>query len=281
MRVPATTRIPIALLSLMLAVGPFLLPAAASAQGGTVTMQWLGWSHYRFTSPTGKVLLTNPFVSSGSFSNPDSPIRLDDITKADIIVVADGHPDEVGNTVEIAQRTGATVVPPSFELGSWLIEKGVPSQQVIRPNQGERVRIGDITIRPVNAIHGSGVSPSDSVYYGGLAGGFVITFENGWTVYFSGSTAATQDQALWAEMYQPDLAILHMSAGHEPMDFAMQARLLMTGNPNLKDLFPHHHVLSTRPPQTTAAETQQALDRMRVPLRITEPFPGVEYTFTK
>src|SRR5437899_2710363 len=102
-----------------------LMPAIVNAQEGTVTVQWLGWSHYRFTSPTGKVLLTNPFVT-----NPDSPVRAADITKADIIVVADGHGDEVGATIDIAQRTGAIVVAPSFEMGTWFMEMGVPQSQV-------------------------------------------------------------------------------------------------------------------------------------------------------
>ena len=59
---------------------------AAQPASGTVSVEWFGWSHYRFTSPTGKVILTNPFTS-----NPDSPIKPEDIEKADLIVVADGH----------------------------------------------------------------------------------------------------------------------------------------------------------------------------------------------
>lgn len=274
-------RMPILMLTLALATVSLPISSAANAQtGGTVTVQWLGWSHYRITSPGGKVLLTNPFISSGSFANPDSPIRVDDITEADVIVVTDGHSDEVGNAIEIAQKTGATVVAPSFEMGTWFREKGVPRQQIASSGPGGRAKIGDITIRLVNSTHSSGLTPSDTVYYGGTAAGFFITFENGWTVYF-GHTAATQDQALWAQMYQPDAAILTLTGGTEPMDFAMQAKLLMTGNPNLKNLFPHHHQLSTRPPQTTIAEAQQALGALGVPLTITEPFPGVEYTFTK
>src|SRR5690242_207949 len=97
---------------------------AAQPAGGSVTVEWFGWSHYRFTSPTGKVILTNPFTS-----NPDSPIKPEDIDKADLIVVADGHGDEVGSTVAIAQNTGAMVLAPGG-LNSWLVEQGVPRQQV-------------------------------------------------------------------------------------------------------------------------------------------------------
>src|SRR5207237_10602966 len=122
---------------------------------GTVTVPWLGWSHYRFTSPTGKVLLTNPFVT-----NPDSPVRLDDITKADIIVVADGHGDEVGSTIDIAQRTGAMVVAPSFEMGTWFMEMGVPQSQVARQSPGERVKVRDIKIPVVDSPPTSEHRPS-------------------------------------------------------------------------------------------------------------------------
>src|SRR6185503_8132341 len=93
----------------VLAIG--LTPAGsaspAAQPAGSVKVEWFGWSHYRFTSPTGKIILTNPFTS-----NPDSPIKPADIDKADLIVVADGHGDEIGSTVEIANQTGATVLAP-------------------------------------------------------------------------------------------------------------------------------------------------------------------------
>ena len=55
---------------------------------------------------------------------------------------------------------------------------------------------------------------------------------------------------------------------------------MMTGNPNLTTIFPHHHRVS-QVGATSIAEVQTAMDAMGVPLTVTEPFPGVEYTFTK
>src|SRR5207249_3000609 len=54
-------------------IGPArLAPAPATrAQAGTVKMEWLGWSHFRFTSPGGKVVLTNPFIEG----RPDAADR--------------------------------------------------------------------------------------------------------------------------------------------------------------------------------------------------------------
>ncbi|HET6320369.1 MAG TPA: MBL fold metallo-hydrolase, partial [Chloroflexota bacterium] len=210
--------------------------AAQPASSGAVTMEWFGWSHFRFTSPTGKIILTNPFTS-----NPDSPIKPEDIEHADLIVVADGHGDEIGSTVQIAQNTGARTFTP-FELGTWLTEQGVPQTQVVRSNPGGRLKLDDITVRMVASEHGSSLpAPSQTTPYGGPAAGFFITFENGWTVYFSGSTPLMSEQAVWAQLYKPDMAILHMGADHDPLDFAEQVKLLKTENPNLQTIMPHHN----------------------------------------
>jgi L-ascorbate metabolism protein UlaG (beta-lactamase superfamily) len=115
--------------------------------------------------------------------------------------VPNGHRDEIGDTVAIAKKTGAKTVSP-FELGTWFISKGVPEAQVVRRHPGGRLVWEGITIRVVGSVHGSGsgrpvdsdVAPID----GGAAAGFMITLENGWAVYSPGSSAATQDMALWA-----------------------------------------------------------------------------------
>src|SRR5205823_11428817 len=80
------------------------------------SLQWR-----RVTQPSGLIKVastlafsrkTNPFVT-----NPDSPVKVDDFPKVDIIVVADGHQDEVGSAAEIALATHAKVIT-SFEMYS-------------------------------------------------------------------------------------------------------------------------------------------------------------------
>ena len=62
-------------------VGLVLLPPGlAAAQAAPVRLEWLSWSIFRLTSPGGKVVLTNPFVT-----NPDSPVKAADIEKAEIL----------------------------------------------------------------------------------------------------------------------------------------------------------------------------------------------------
>ncbi|MCC7370564.1 MAG: hypothetical protein IT306_19235 [Chloroflexi bacterium] len=266
--------------ALVVALVVALVPAAtpASAQGGAVTMEWFGWSHFRFTSVNGKIILINPFLT-----NPDSTVSLDDLSQADVILAADGHGDEIGQTFEIAQKTGARVVVP-FELGTHFMARGIPNTQVVRSNPGQQFKMDGITVRLVNSVHGSGLPLQDGAVsqgYSGPAVGFYITFENGWTVYFTGSSAATQDQALWAANYKPDAMIFHMAAGTDPVDVATAIRLTGTDNPNLKTLLPHHHRVQVPAGGTTIADVQGALGTMGITTPITEPVRSQVYTFTK
>ena len=74
------------------------------------------------------------------------------------------------------------------------MEQGFPQNQVVRSNPGQRLVTGGITVRMVNSVHDSGLpAPTPTTPYGGPAAGFVITFENGWTIYFTVMLVA----ALW------------------------------------------------------------------------------------
>ena len=252
----------------------------ADAQSGTVKLEWLTWSFFRFTSPNGKVILTNPFMAG----NPDAKVSLAEITRADLILVPNGHRDEIGQAADVAKKTGAKIVTP-FELGTWFVSKGVPEGQVLRRNPGSRLLWEGITIRIVGSVHGSGsglaTDSETAPIYGGAAVGFVLTFENGWTVYFPASSAATHDMAHWGAMYKPDAMIFQMNPPAEPKDIALAVKLVMTENPNLKTLMPHHHRLTPPPGATTIAEVRAALDAAGIKIPIINQQLGQVYEFSK
>ena len=69
----------------------------------------------------GKMLLFDPFLS-------ENPLAKNIDVKsvpADFILVSHGHDDHVGDTVEIAKRTGALVIA-NFEVAMWLEKQGAP-----------------------------------------------------------------------------------------------------------------------------------------------------------
>jgi L-ascorbate metabolism protein UlaG (beta-lactamase superfamily) len=263
-----------------------LLPAApgvraTGAQGSGITVEFLGWSHYRLTSPSGKVVVTNPFIEG----NADAAVTLDEALRlrTDVILIADGHRDEVGNAIEIATATGATVVTPSGELRSWVQDRGVPVSQLAAANPGSFVRSDGITIQVLHAIHSTGArTGNEPPWYGGLAGSYMVIFENGYTVYFSGSSAATMDMQMWSELYKPDMAILHQSGNREPRDAAMMAKFMTYDNPNLKVVFPHHHRIQRQSPgDARPADLRTAMEQLGLRVEFIEPQPLRPYQLTK
>jgi hypothetical protein len=49
----------------------------------------------------------------------------------------------------------------------------------------------------------------------------------------------------------------------------------------LKTVFPGHHLFVQAPGTTTVAEAQQAVNAMGLGIQVTEPAPGVTYSFSK
>jgi L-ascorbate metabolism protein UlaG (beta-lactamase superfamily) len=258
----------------LLAAGLLAVPAGLGAQSSApVKMEWLSWSHFRFTSPTGKVILTNPFTT-----NPDSPIKAADITKADFILVADGHGDEVGASDEIAIKTGAKIIAAGEMMRNYYEPRKLPPAQFLPAGPSDWYRLDGLTVRIVNAVHGSG-TPDKT--YGGPALGFMVQFENGLTVYFSGSTGLTMDMQLWGSLYKPDVAILSLASRRDPQDIVHMVRLLRTDNPNLKTVIPHHHRLQPPAGAPTVADMENVLKASGLPVRVLNPELSRAYELTK
>ena len=144
-------------------------------------------------------------------------------------------------------------------------------------------RFDGITVRVLNAVHGGGITVPDApVIYSGPAVSYMITFENGYTIYFSGSSAATMDMQWWGELYKPDLVLQHMAGNREPRDAAMAIKFLGMNNPNLKTVFPHHH---RRDPQPGGlfrpSDLRTAIQEAGVNVNFIDPNPLQPYALTK
>ena len=244
-----------------------MLPTGPSWAESDVKIEWLTWSFFRITSPSGKIILLNPWLE-----NPDSKTKLADIAKADMILVPTGHPDEVGQTVEIANKTGAKIVA-THELNWVAFKDKIPRAQTVTVQPGWTVTVDGIRIRAVNALHGNGE-------LGGAALGFFITFENGYTLFFSGSTDVTLDMRLWGELFKPDGAILYTPGTMNSSDVALMAQFLSEKNPNLKTVIPHHQRLE--PPEgRSPADLGKAMEALGLKAKLLDPQPGKVYSLTK
>lgn len=196
-----------------------------------VEITCLGHAAFRLKSPKGKVILTDPFLSS----NPRTPENQKTQDRVDIILPSHGHGDNLGDTVAIAKQTGATVLC-IFEIAQWLQKQGV--ENVVGMNIGGTAEFEGIHVTMTMAWHSSSIQDGENLLPGGTACGFVIEFENGFTVYFSGDTAVFLDMQLLAKLLHPDLAILcigdHFTMG--PRGAAEAIRLL-----GVKQVIPMHY----------------------------------------
>ena len=133
--------------ALSLALSASLLPA----QSGKVDVLWLGQATFKITTPGGKVIVIDPFVTG----NPKTPAEYKDLAKlgkVDVILVTHGHSDHVGTAgrndggsdlVDLAKRSGAKVFGPAGLIQT-LIDLGwLTAEQAVRFGKSGKVIVID------------------------------------------------------------------------------------------------------------------------------------------
>lgn len=191
---------------------------------GKTELTWFGHAAFQIKTPSGKVLLVDPWITNPA--NAAGKEQLAKIDQADLILVTHGHSDHVGNSVEIAKKTGAKLVA-TFDLGRALKQvAGYPAEQAgmqTMGNFGGKLDLldGEVQIAFVPAIHSSGVAaPEGSAdkenHYGGNPGGFVITVKNGPAFYHTGDTDVFGDMSLIPQHHKIDV-MLACIGGHFTM----------------------------------------------------------------
>jgi L-ascorbate metabolism protein UlaG (beta-lactamase superfamily) len=158
-------------------------------------IRWLGHSAIEIVT-SGSTLLIDPFFTG----NPTAPIAAADL-KPDFILVSHGHGDHVGDTIDIAKRTGATVIT-NFEISQWLLGQGVEKVHGLQHGGGVDLPFGRVKL--TLAFHGS-VLPDGT--YGGNPAGFLIKTKDGFTIYDAADTGLFGDMSLIGEE-NVDLAFL-------------------------------------------------------------------------
>lgn len=183
-----------------------------------IKIKFYGHSAFRLISPGGRVIFIDPWLS-----NPSSPSK--DYDDAHIILLTHGHPDHIGDAIEIAKKKNARVYA-IHEISLYLSSKGI--KNAIGMNIGGHIKDGEIEIIQTEATHSSTIQDGDKLLPGGSASGFVIKFENGFTIYHAGDTGVFAGMQIIGELYKPDLALLPIGSHYtmDPLEASYACKLL-------------------------------------------------------
>jgi L-ascorbate metabolism protein UlaG (beta-lactamase superfamily) len=121
----------------------------------------------------------------------------------DLILVTHGHHDHLGDSVEIAKESGATIISTP-EVCHYCEKLGV---KVDRIHYGGTLKFDFAGITAVPAWHSSSITIGGDRVYAGNPCGFVVRL-GGKTIYHSGDTCLFGDMALIAERFLLDYALL-------------------------------------------------------------------------
>ena len=167
-------------------------------------IRFLGHAAFELTEGDTRVLI-DPFLTG----NPKAAVKADELEPTHIFLTH-GHADHIGDTVEIAKRTGAKVVA-IVELADELSQDGV--ENISDPNIGGTVDFGNVSVRLTPAWHTS-TTPKGTV---NTPAGLVVKIGDK-TVYHLGDTGLFSDlQLVKARDGKIDVALMCIG-GHYTMD---------------------------------------------------------------
>ncbi|WP_411841984.1 metal-dependent hydrolase [Salinicoccus sp. HZC-1] len=143
----------------------------------------------------GSKVIVDPFISGNDLTD----LKADEV-EADYIILTHGHNDHVGDTVEIAKRTNATVVAP-VELAEYIGSKNI---EVVAMNIGGKNDFEFGSVKFVHAFHSSSFTSEEGKdpIYTGMPTGIIIEAGDR-KIYHAGDTGVFGDMKLITELNGP------------------------------------------------------------------------------
>jgi len=228
-----------------------------------VKAHWLGHSAFKMESPAGSTIYIDPFLSQ----NPTTPDEFKNPGNVDYILLTHGHEDHVGDTVDIANKTGCSVIS-QVELSHLLKKHGLKEDLAVEFNKGGTIEFDDFNVTLVSANHSSSYNGE----YAGEAGGLVISFRDDIIFYHLGDTNIFADLELYGDLYEPDVIAVPMGDYYTmgPKEAALSCELI-----NAELAIPIHY--GTFPVLTGKPEDFKKLTEEYSETKVLIPEPGEQF----
>jgi len=227
-------------------------------------VKWLGHATFEINTSQGLTLVVDPWYDG----NPANETKVEQVEKADVVLITHDHFDHLGDAAALLKKTGATLVGQP-EIIEKMKKEGVSEDQVVYGtgmNVGGSVEVSGVKITMVQAVHSSN---------SGDPAGYLLSLEDGTTIYHAGDTGIFQSMELYGRMYGIDLALLPIGSVFtmDPVQAVFALNLLKP-----RVAIPMHY--GTFPVLVQSADQFVELAREKAPTTEVVPLePGGSYSF--
>ena len=258
------------------------MPPGAIAAGKAEVL-WLGQSTMRITTPGGKVIVIDPWLTTNP-KTPEAFKQLQALGKVDMILVTHAHFDHFADAPALAKMHNVPIYNAGG-MGQSIVSLGiVPPALVQRFGKSGTVDPFGPTGPKITAVHAEHSSElvwknpatdKEETHYGGEPVGYIIELENGFKIWHMGDTGLFGDMRLIGETYKPDLVLIpiggHFTLG--PQDAATAVRDMIKPKYAMPMHYGTYPLLRGTPAEFIAALGSTSATRVVVP----EPGQKVDF----